>query len=71
MASSSQQKSKKLPEYKLINKEGPPHSPIFTVTLKVLDIHKIISTGSSIREAEKNAALEALNYLNEKKVIKN
>ncbi len=67
----SQKKSKKLPEYKLANKEGPPHSPTFTVTLQVLNMKKITSKGSSIREAEKNAALKALNYLNEKKIIKN
>ena len=27
----SQQKFKILPEYKLIKKEGPPHSPTFTI----------------------------------------
>ena len=31
----SQRKSKKLPEYNLLKKEGPSHSPIFTVSLKV------------------------------------
>ena len=63
----SQSKSKKLPEYKLINKEGPSHSPNFTVSLKVLNLKKIIATGSSIREAEKNAASEAIQKLYEKK----
>tara|TARA_Y100001970_G_scaffold188898_1_gene229748 strand:- start:2230 stop:2925 length:696 start_codon:yes stop_codon:yes gene_type:complete len=62
----SQQKSKKLPEYNLIKKEGPSHSPIFTVSLKVLNLKKIRANGSSIREAEKNAAKIALNFLNEK-----
>ena len=66
----SQQKSKKLPDYKLINKEGPPHSPIFTISLKVLNMKKILAKGSSIREAEKNAAILALNLINEKKIIK-
>ncbi len=66
----SQQKLKKLPEYKLIKKEGPSHSPIFTISLRVLDIKKIISTGSSIREAERKAANIALNTINEKKNIK-
>ena len=37
----SQQKSKKLPEYNLVKKEGPSHSPVFTVSLKVLN-QKII-----------------------------
>ena len=62
----SQQKLKKLPDYNLIKKEGPSHSPIFTVSLKVLNLKKIKATGSSIREAEKNAAKIALSLLNEK-----
>jgi len=67
----SQQISKRLPEYKLIKKEGPSHSPVFTISLKVLDLKKIKTNGSSIREAEKNAANIALNILNEKKITKN
>tara|TARA_X000000368_G_C22788214_1_gene604694 strand:- start:48 stop:743 length:696 start_codon:yes stop_codon:yes gene_type:complete len=62
----SQQKSKKLPEYYLVKKEGPSHSPVFTVSLKVLSLKKIKASGSSIREAEKNAAKIALALLNEK-----
>ena len=67
----SQQKSKKLPEYKLISKKGPSHSPIFTVNLNVLNLKKIVAQGSSIREAERKAANLALKLLNEKKIIKN
>ena len=67
----SQQLYKKLPEYKLVKKEGPSHSPKFTVSVKVINLNKIKSTGSSIREAERNAAELALNKLNEKKNIKN
>ncbi len=62
----SQQKSKKLPDYNLIKREGPSHSPIFTVSLKVLNFKKIKASGSSIREAEKNAAKIALSLLNDK-----
>jgi len=62
----SQQKFKKLPDYKLIKKEGPPHSPLFTVSLKILNLKKIKGIGSSIREAEKTAAIKALKLLNEK-----
>jgi len=62
----SQKKSRKLPEYNLIKKEGPSHSPVFTVSLKVLNLKKIKSEGSSIREAEKNAAKVALNLLDDK-----
>ncbi len=62
----SQQKLKKLPEYNLIKKEGPSHSPTFTISLKVLNLKKIISSGSTIRDAEKNAASIVLKLINEK-----
>ncbi len=61
----SQQKIKKLPEYSLVKKEGPSHSPIFTVSLKVLNLKKIRATGTSIREAEKKAAKIALVKLDD------
>ena len=60
----SQQKFKKLPTYKLNKKQGPSHSPTFTVSLKVLNLKLIKASGSSIREAEKNAALVALEMFN-------
>lgn len=63
----SQQISKKLPDYKLVNKTGPSHSPVFTINLKVLDLKKIIADGTSIREAERKAANEALKIINAKK----
>ena len=63
----SQQKMKKLPEYKIINKEGPPHSPLFTISLNVLGLKQIKAKGSSKQEAEKNAAEKALKLINEKK----
>ena len=62
----SQQLYKKLPEYKLIKKEGPPHLPTFTVSVKVVNLNKINSKGSSIREAERNAAEIALKKIDEK-----
>ena len=62
----SQQKLKKLPEYNLIKREGPSHSPVFTVSLKVLNLKKIKASGSSIRDAEKNAAKIALTLFNDK-----
>ena len=66
----SQKKYKKLPDYSLLKKEGPSHSPIFTVSLKALKLKKIKATGTSIREAEKNAAITAIKLFNEKKIIK-
>ena len=64
----SQQKSKKLPEYKLVKKKGPPHSPSFTIVLEVLGLKRIEAEGSSIREAEKKSAIMALKLLDEKKI---
>ena len=63
----TQKNYKKLPLYKLVSKSGPPHFPNFTVSLKLLNLKKITAKGSSIREAEKNAALLALKLLDEKK----
>ncbi len=64
----SQHKYKILPEYKFIKKDGPPHAPVFTVSLKVLKLRLIKSTGGSKREAEKNAAKIALKIFDEKKI---
>ena len=61
----SQQQNGVLPEYDLLKKDGPPHSPIFTVILKVLNLKTIEASGKSIREAEKNAALKAIRAINE------
>jgi ribonuclease-3 len=62
----SQHLHKSLPEYCLKKKEGPSHSPIFTISLKVLNLKNINASGNSIREAEKNAAKIALKLINEK-----
>ena len=51
----------------LIKKHGPSHSPTFTVSLKVLNLKLIKASGSSIREAEKNAALVAIEMFNASK----
>ena len=56
----------KLPEYILLKKEGPPHSPKFTVSLKVSKIETVNAKGNSIREAEKKAAKKVLKLVNEK-----
>ncbi len=60
-----QQKYKVLPKYYLIKKIGPSHSPTFTVSLKILNFNKIVASGSSKQEAEKNAATKAIKILNE------
>ena len=62
----SQQKFKKLPEYKLIKKIGPSHSPVFTVSLKVLKMKLVKASGTSIREAQKEAAKKILDLISDK-----
>ena len=51
---------------KLIKKEGSPHSPIFTVSLKVLKMNLVKASGKSKKEAEKNAAKIALDLISAK-----
>ena len=64
----SQKKYKVLPNYKLIKKSGPSHSPIFTISLKILKMKSVSASGSSKREAEKNAAIKILKKISEKKI---
>tara|TARA_B100001123_G_C15324510_1_gene1029062 strand:+ start:2792 stop:3502 length:711 start_codon:yes stop_codon:yes gene_type:complete len=52
----SQEKSKKLPIYTLVDKKGPPHNPLFIINLSCLNEKNIVGQGSSIRNAEKSAA---------------
>ena len=59
----SQYKFKILPKYNLLKKDGPSHSPIFTVSLDVSSLKIIKAKGKSIRDAEKNAAKIALDFL--------
>ena len=62
----SQKKFKKLPEYKLIKKTGPSHSPVFTVSLKALKMNLVKASGGSIREAQKEAAKKILDLISGK-----
>ena len=60
---------RKMPEYELIRTAGPDHDKIFEISVKLND--KIIGncSGKSKKEAEKNAAKEALKFVENK--IKN
>ena len=49
------------PNYKLIEKKGPSHSPIFKVSVSCLDKENISGMGKTIREAERSAAEKFLN----------
>ena len=50
------------PEYNLILTEGEIHSPIFTIKLSVFN-KEFIGKGKSKKEAEKNAAKIALDFI--------
>lgn len=53
------------PSYQVIKREGAVHAPIFTVQVTAMN-QSTESTGHSIKEAEKNAALKMLKNLQEK-----
>ena len=52
----SQKKYKILPEYKLLNKKGPSHSPIFTISLKALNLQPLETSGISIQGCRKKSS---------------
>tara|TARA_B100001093_G_scaffold292685_1_gene279335 strand:+ start:497 stop:1159 length:663 start_codon:yes stop_codon:yes gene_type:complete len=56
-------KFKKLPAYKLFSNTGPRHKPLFKVGVKLPNTNFFISKGKSKKDAEQNAALECLKYL--------
>lgn len=51
----SQDRGYSIPKYEVVKKEGLLHSPTFTVKV-MIDKYSEISSGKSIKEAEKNAA---------------
>ena len=55
-----------LPKYKLIDKKGPAHNPIITISLSVKGINTIYSSGSTKKKAEQSAAAILLDILDEK-----
>ncbi|MFN3283204.1 MAG: putative dsRNA-binding protein, partial [Pseudothermotoga sp.] len=59
----TQERFKQLPEYVLVDEQGPSHMKRFTVELRLN--RKVIATGEgfSIKEAEKNAAKKAIEKL--------
>ncbi len=54
---------KKLPKYKLISNTGPHHKPQFKVGVKLHNTKYYISSGKSKKDAEQNAAIKCLKYL--------
>lgn len=45
-----------LPRYQEIEREGPPHAPVFTMEVSISGVEPAQATGTSKRQAEQNAA---------------
>ena len=52
-----------LPEYTIIDKSGPDHSPVFNIELKIEGFDPVVSKGSARRPTEKLAAQKMLLIL--------
>lgn len=61
----AQEKYKALPKYVLVRQEGPPHMKKFFVEVKLKGQSLAIGEGTSIKDAEKNAAKLAMEKLKE------
>jgi len=59
----AQKKYKRIPVYKVVFEEGPPHKKCFHVEVKVLRKVLGLGTGNSKKEAEQSAAKEGLSKL--------
>tara|TARA_B100000508_G_C11445402_1_gene271097 strand:+ start:550 stop:1242 length:693 start_codon:yes stop_codon:yes gene_type:complete len=57
-----------LPAYEIISKEGPDHSPMFTIQLTVRGYDVITDQGPSRRQTEKTVARKMLKILKKDKV---
>ena len=58
-----QSQGKPLPSYRIVNREGPSHAPIFTIQLDVEGQEPVLSRGPSRRVAERNAAAQMMEQL--------
>lgn len=54
---------RKPPEYTLVDRSGPPHHPVFTVTVAIRNVGEADATGASKQEAETAAAKALLAKL--------
>jgi ribonuclease-3 len=59
----AQGRGRKLPAYRLLKAEGPPHHPIFTVAVEVDGVGEQTATGASKRQAEATAAALLLQQI--------
>ena len=54
---------KQLPKYSMVDKSGPDHMPIFTVSVNINEKNTMLAKGSNLRNAEENAASKLLAFL--------
>jgi ribonuclease-3 len=59
----SQKHLQRLPKYRLAEKTGPDHNPMFTIELSIDPYGTTSGKGSSVRKAEKEAAAEMLKRI--------
>ncbi len=59
----TQEKFSVLPDYKVLNEEGPPHDKIFTVQVVIDGKEYGVGTGSSKKKAQQEAAIKTLELL--------
>jgi ribonuclease-3 len=59
----AQSRGKKLPNYREISREGPPHDPIFMIEVSIEGVEPLSATGGSKRHAEQIAASAMLACL--------
>jgi ribonuclease-3 len=52
----AQGRGRKLPSYRLVRSDGPPHQPVFTVAVEVEGVAAVEASGASKRQAEAAAA---------------
>ena len=62
----SQGRGLPLPIYRVVEKAGPPHAPIFKIEAVVQGVDSVICEGTSKREAEKGAAEMLLKEIEKK-----
>ncbi len=59
----AQGRGRKLPAYRLVRSDGPPHQPVFTVAVEVEGVAAIEASGASKRQAEAAAATLLLQQI--------
>ena len=60
-------KFKSLPKYKMLNKSGDDHNPVFTVSVNIENFETVCAKGRNLKSAEQSAALKLLDILRDKK----